>query len=94
MTTEQCRHPGLIVLIRWGILGDALLSDIDLSCASHLSWHRPRIASRWKADKFLMRCRLLIVSDSADESNIDEVTASCPVAKCVRKCKVQGVMYT
>lgn len=32
MTTDQARHAGLIVLIRWGILGNVMLRLIDLFC--------------------------------------------------------------
>lgn len=45
MTTDQARHTGLIVLIRWGILGNVMLRLIDLFCVRYQSWHRPHIAT-------------------------------------------------
>ncbi len=45
MTTDQARHAGLIVLIRWGILGNAVLRLIDLFCVQYQSWHQPHIAT-------------------------------------------------
>lgn len=45
MTTDRARHAGLIVLIRWGILGNAVLRLIDLFCVRYQSWHQPHIAT-------------------------------------------------
>lgn len=61
MTTDQARHAGLIVLIRWGILGNAMLRLIDLFCVQYQSWHRSHIATLVNIGvlKFLSTTRLL-----------------------------------
>lgn len=46
MTTDPARQAGLIVLIRWGILGNVMLRLIDLFCVWYQSRHQPHIAIR------------------------------------------------
>lgn len=50
MTTDRARRAGLIVLIRWGILGNAALRLIDLFCVWYQSWHQPHIATLGMSD--------------------------------------------
>lgn len=45
MTADQARHAGLIALIRWGILKNAMLRRIDLCCVRYQSWHPPHIVT-------------------------------------------------